>query len=127
MTIKRFSIVFGLAALAAGTAAASPLRFGAAAVAADDGIVLVQGFKERQLEDMPAVDAGRTQPPPARTGPPPPPPVPQAPRITSRTAPPPAAGDDDGPPARETPPPRARPRATRRHRLPRLLLFLPRP
>ena len=94
MNIKRFSIVFGLVA-AAGTAVAAPPHLGDTTfMTADAGIVLVQSFKERQLEDLPAVDAGRAQPPGSR--PPPPPPVPPAPRVTSRSAPPPAGGGGGG-------------------------------
>ncbi len=105
MQIKRFSIVLAVAAMAAAESNAAPPRAAQIPAGADVHIVLAQSVKERDLESVPPVDAGRTAPPPAhRAGPPAPPPVPPAPRLTTRAAPPPAA-DDDAPPAREMPPP----------------------
>ena len=103
MQIKRFSIVFGLAAVVAAAAFAAPARFGEAPRAtATADFVLAQSVKEQQLEAVPPVDAGRT--PSARTAPPPPPPVPPAPRASTRPAPPLSADDDAHPPARTGPP-----------------------
>lgn len=105
MKIRCFSIAFGIVAVAATAAAAAlampaPARLHEAPVSAEAaGIVLAQSIKERQLDEMPPVDAGRA-PPAARTAPPPAPPL----RATTRTAPPPA-DDELGPPAREVPPP----------------------
>lgn len=105
MLAKRFSAGLCLAAalgLAPAAAETPPLM-------GDEGarIELAQGFKETPLEDLPAVDKDRVQPPARTTDRPKPPPVPPAPRVTTRTPPP--ADDESGPPARETPPPRTLP------------------
>ena len=101
MFAKRFSAGLCLsAALALAPAAAeTPPLVG------DEGarIEFAQGFKETPLEDLPAVDKDRGQPPARTTGLPKPPPVPPTPRVTTRTPPP--ADDESGPPAREVPPP----------------------
>lgn len=103
MQIRRFSIAFGLIA-AASAALAAPAPFGSAPTSpAADGIVLVQSVKERDLEAVPPVDAGRAPPPAARTSPPSTYSPPPAPRTTMRSAP--ATEDESRPPAREVPPP----------------------
>ena len=110
MQIRRFSIVFAMTAAAAAAAMAAPgRRVDMPASPAVSHLVLVQSVKERELEAVPPVDAGREPPPAARTSPPaysaPPPPVPPAPRMTRRPAPPAAAEDESRPFTREVPPP----------------------
>ena len=103
MHIKRFSFVFAIAGTTSAAAMAAPLHAPAVPDRAAPPIVFVQSVKERDLQAVPPVDAGRDPAPPARTGPPPPPPVPPAPRLSNRKPPP--ATDDSAPPAREVPPP----------------------
>jgi hypothetical protein len=107
MQIKCFSIAFGLTLAAAMGVAAAPLRVDLPPRDSALDVVLAQSVKERDLEAVPPVDAGRAPPPAARTSPPAysAPPVPPAPRTTTRMAPPPAAEDESRPPAREVPPP----------------------
>jgi hypothetical protein len=103
MRIKSFSIIVAVAAMTGASAMAAPPRALEALVyAAPADIVLAQSVRERDLQAVPPVDAGRSPPSIERTGPPAPPPVPTAPRLSTRTPPPP---DDAGPPSREVPPP----------------------
>jgi hypothetical protein len=107
MKIKRFSMSVGFAAAlataAVASATAAPARPGNLHISTADGaVVLVQSVKERPLEELPPVDAGRTPPPSTRANPPAP--VPPAPRVSTRSGPTPA-DDESRPPAREVPPP----------------------